>query len=53
MELNKYDPIQSLDISTFDWKCRVRAQSVWTGMNRETKEIWGLNMVFVDDSVQF
>ena len=51
MEMKLYDPISSLDTTTYDWKCRVRVQSFWKGMNRETHEFWGINMVLIDDSV--
>ncbi|KAK1379222.1 hypothetical protein POM88_025966 [Heracleum sosnowskyi] len=50
MELNKYDQLSKLDMSTYDWECRVRAQAVWKAMNRETQEFWGLNIIFIDDS---
>ncbi|KAK1405179.1 DUF223 domain-containing protein [Heracleum sosnowskyi] len=50
MELNKYDSIDQLDTSTFHWKCRLRLQCSWKGLNKETKELWGINMIFIDDS---
>ncbi|KAK1359342.1 hypothetical protein POM88_043816 [Heracleum sosnowskyi] len=50
MELNNYDQIKNLKSSSYDWKIRVRLQAVWKGLNRETKEIYGLNMIFTDDS---
>lgn len=52
MELNKFDSLMNLDVSTYDWNCRVRAQAVWKAMNRETQELWGLNILFIDDSVR-
>lgn len=51
MELNKYDQLSKLDVSSYEWECRVRAQAVWKGMNRETHEFWGLNMLLIDDCV--
>ncbi|KAK1382026.1 hypothetical protein POM88_019761 [Heracleum sosnowskyi] len=50
MDLNNYDTIQSLDTSTFNWKCRLRARAVWKAMKNKTKEFWGLNILFIDDS---
>ncbi|KAK1353218.1 hypothetical protein POM88_052353 [Heracleum sosnowskyi] len=50
MELYKYDNLTNLELSSYDWQCRVRAQAVWKGMNRETQEFWGLNMLLIDDS---
>ena len=46
-----YQPINSVDTTTFDWMCRVRVQSFWKGLNRESQEFWGVNMVLIDDSV--
>lgn len=37
MELYKYDNLMSLETSSYDWKCRVRAQAVWNAMNKENK----------------
>ena len=51
MELNPYNPISNLDTSTYEWKCYVRVHSFWKGMNRESQEFWGLNMILIDDSV--
>ena len=51
MELNKYDPIKNLNTTRFDWKCRLRLQSCWKGINRQTKEFFGMNMLFIDDSL--
>nr|XP_017256331.1 PREDICTED: uncharacterized protein LOC108225888 [Daucus carota subsp. sativus] len=50
MELNPYNPINTLDTSTYEWKCCVRVQSFWKGMNRESQEFWGVNMILIDDS---
>lgn len=51
MELIVYDPLDTIDTTTYEWKCRVRVQSFWKGQNRETQEFWGLNMILIDDSV--
>ncbi|KAL1831956.1 hypothetical protein ACET3Z_001607 [Daucus carota] len=50
MELNKFDSIKSLTTTQFDWKCRLRLQALWRGVNAKTKEFWGINMIFIDDS---
>ncbi|KAL1831211.1 hypothetical protein ACET3Z_000862 [Daucus carota] len=50
MELNKFESIKKLNTERFDWKCRLRLQSMWKGLNRETKEFWGINMTLIDDS---
>ncbi|WOH01103.1 hypothetical protein DCAR_0520484 [Daucus carota subsp. sativus] len=52
MALNPYNPINSIDSTTYDWSCRVRVQSFWKGLNRESQEFWGLNMLLIDDSVK-
>lgn len=51
MELQKYDSIQDLTTTRFDWNCRLRLQCVWRASNPKTKELWGLNMIYIDDSV--
>ncbi|XP_017227888.1 uncharacterized protein LOC108192535 [Daucus carota subsp. sativus] len=50
MALNPYNPISTIDPTTYDWSCRVRVQSFWKGLNRESQEFWGLNMLLIDDS---
>ncbi|XP_074342082.1 uncharacterized protein LOC141679488 [Apium graveolens] len=50
MELIVYDPLDTIDTTTYEWKCRVRVQSFWKGQNRETQEFWGINMILIDDS---
>nr|XP_017250370.1 PREDICTED: uncharacterized protein LOC108220974 [Daucus carota subsp. sativus] len=50
MELQKYDSIQDLTTTRFDWNCRLRLQCVWRASNPKTKELWGLNMIYIDDS---
>lgn len=52
MELQKYAALEDLDITTYDWICRVRAQAIWKGINRETNQFWGINIIFLDDSVR-
>ncbi|XP_074377234.1 uncharacterized protein LOC141718751 [Apium graveolens] len=50
MELNKYDSLTDLELTSCDWRCRVRAQAVWKAMNRQTQEFLGMNMLLIDDS---
>ncbi|XP_063948685.1 uncharacterized protein LOC108217057 [Daucus carota subsp. sativus] len=50
MKLNKYDSIKDLTPTRFDWICRLRLQTKWTSVDKKTKEIWGLNMMLIDDS---
>ncbi|KAL1809352.1 hypothetical protein ACET3Z_026342 [Daucus carota] len=42
--------LTELNTSTVKWNVKVRAQAVWRGINRETKEFRGINVLFVDDS---
>lgn len=42
----------NLNPSKIKWNIRVRAQAIWRGITRETKEFRGLNIIFVDDSVR-
>ncbi|KAL1804946.1 hypothetical protein ACET3Z_028014 [Daucus carota] len=49
-DLNPYNPINSVDTTTYDWNCRVRLQSFWKVVGREKQEFWGINMVLIDDS---
>ena len=51
MELDKFDSIEALTTTRFDWKCRLRLQCLWRASNMKTKEFWGLNMIYIDDSV--
>ena len=51
MEFINHTPITNLNSSTMKWTIRARAQAVWKGITRETKEFRGLNILFVDDSV--
>lgn len=52
MALQRYELLPSIDTTTNDWQCRVRAQTVWKGINKETLECWGINIIFVTDSVR-
>ncbi|KAL8090081.1 hypothetical protein AgCh_039522 [Apium graveolens] len=49
MDLHNYDNLSDVDSSSYYWKCRVRVQPLWKGMNRETQEFWGFNMLLIDD----
>lgn len=51
MEFIKHTPFTKLNSSTIKWTVRARAQAVWKGITRETKEFRGLNLLLVDDSV--
>lgn len=51
MELNIHDPVKKLNDTTYEWNCRMRLQAFWKASNRETNELWGINMLFIDDSV--
>ena len=53
MELNNFERINDLNPARFDWKCRLRLQSLWKGVHREKKEFYGVNMIFIDDSVNY
>ncbi|KAK1373016.1 hypothetical protein POM88_029209 [Heracleum sosnowskyi] len=50
MSLNKFQLLSNLDTKTYDWKCRVRTQSIWKGINKQTQQCWGTNVIFLDDS---
>lgn len=52
-ELQRYDALEDVDTITYDWICRVRAQAIWKGINRETQQFWGIDIIFLDDSVCF
>lgn len=51
MSFYKHDSIDSLDDSKEDWSIRVRAQSIWKGITRQTGEFRGYNIIFFDDYV--
>lgn len=51
MSFNSYTPLTQLSSSRIKWNIRVRAQAVWKGITRETKEFRGINLILVDDSV--
>ncbi|KAK1357305.1 hypothetical protein POM88_050561 [Heracleum sosnowskyi] len=50
MSFNQYTPIMNLDSSKIKWKIRARAQALWKGVTRESKEFRGINIIFVDDT---
>ncbi|KAK1384738.1 DUF223 domain-containing protein [Heracleum sosnowskyi] len=50
MSFNNFSPITKLNASKIKWNIKVRAQAVWKGITRETKEFRGINMILVDDS---
>ena len=51
--LNRYDKVEHLRPQRTEWTIRVRAQAVWIGINRETQDFRGFNVIFIDDSVRF
>lgn len=51
MSFNNFTPLTKINASKIKWKIRVRAQALWKGITRKTKEFRGLNMILVDDSV--
>ncbi|KAK1387265.1 hypothetical protein POM88_015443 [Heracleum sosnowskyi] len=50
MSLNKYEVFTNIDTTTFNWSCIVRAQRIWKGINKQTQQCWGVNIIFLDDS---
>ncbi|WOH15092.1 hypothetical protein DCAR_0934629 [Daucus carota subsp. sativus] len=50
MEFITHSPITKLNSSTIKWTIKARAQAVWKGITRDSKEFRGLNILFVDDS---
>lgn len=42
----------NLNSSKIKWNIRVRAQAIWKGITRESKEFRGINILFIDDSVR-
>lgn len=48
-----YTPITCLNTTKIKWNIRVRAQAIWRGVTRETKEFRGYNLILVDDLVMF
>ncbi|KAL1818256.1 hypothetical protein ACET3Z_013125 [Daucus carota] len=48
--LNRYDKVEHLRPQRTEWTIRVRAQAVWIGINRETQDFRGFNVIFIDDS---
>ena len=51
MQFIKHTPITDLNTSTIKWTVRARAQAIWKGITRDTKEFRGINILLVDDSV--
>lgn len=51
MSFNKYDSVEGLNDSKEEWILRLRAQSIWKGITRQTGEFRGYNIIFFDDSV--
>lgn len=51
MAFYKFDSLQFLDDSEEEWIIRVRAQSIWKGINRQTGEVKGYNIIFCNDYV--
>ncbi|KAK1382779.1 hypothetical protein POM88_020514 [Heracleum sosnowskyi] len=49
MSFNKYDTVKDLNDSKHDWILRVRAQAIWKGITKETKDFRGYNVIFIDD----
>ncbi|KAK1380421.1 hypothetical protein POM88_027165 [Heracleum sosnowskyi] len=49
MDLNKFDTVASLTTEKVVWSIRVRAQTVWKGINRTTNEFRGFNIIFMDE----
>ncbi|KAK1402287.1 hypothetical protein POM88_001892 [Heracleum sosnowskyi] len=49
MDLNKFDTLASLTTEKVVWSIRVRAQTVWKGINRTTNEFRGFNIIFMDE----
>lgn len=52
MGFENFTPIKKLNDSQVKWHIRVRAQAIWKGIQRDTKEFRGINIMFVDDSVR-
>ncbi|KAL1827487.1 hypothetical protein ACET3Z_005899 [Daucus carota] len=50
MQFIKHSPITDLNTSTIKWTVRARAQAIWKGISRDTKEFRGINILLVDDS---
>ncbi|KAL1804911.1 hypothetical protein ACET3Z_027979 [Daucus carota] len=50
MSFSKFHRFDELDESSTDWCIHVRAQAVWKGVNKKTKEFRGYNIISIDDS---
>lgn len=51
MSFSKFHRFDELDESSTDWCIHVRAQAIWKGVNKKTKEFRGYNIISIDDSV--
>lgn len=51
MAFTSTTPLNKLNSSKIRWEIQVRAQAVWKGITRDTKEFRGMNVLFIDDSV--
>ncbi|XP_017227517.2 uncharacterized protein LOC108203256 [Daucus carota subsp. sativus] len=51
MSFIEHSSLAALNDSRYDWTISVRAQAIWQGINMQTKEFRGLNVVFIDDEV--
>lgn len=52
MSFSIYTPLRNLNSTKVKWTIRVKAQAIWRGITRETKEFRGLNVLFFDDYVK-
>lgn len=51
MALQRYEMLSNLDSKSYDWECKLRAQTVWKGIKKESNQCWGINVVSLDESV--
>ncbi|KAL1805639.1 hypothetical protein ACET3Z_028707 [Daucus carota] len=49
MLFSKYQKLTTITPEKTEWCVRVRAQTIWEGINRATNEFRGLNVIFIDD----
>ncbi|KAL1828826.1 hypothetical protein ACET3Z_007238 [Daucus carota] len=49
MLFGKYHKLTNITTDKTEWCVRVRAQTIWEGINRATQEFRGLNVIFIDD----
>ncbi|KAK1377746.1 hypothetical protein POM88_024490 [Heracleum sosnowskyi] len=50
MSFCRFDRFDDLNDSKYEWRIRVRAQAIWKGITRESKEFRGFNIIFIDDT---